>query len=168
MKNATTQKTSACICFGGVLIPFKLRPATYGRLIEITAALNEQVVEDGGKAVKRDITEVILDPSPLDIATMAFCLMDDEGHKKLETFTVQLNGKDTKEKVNGIQKLYYLMTETNDLKEGAENFMHLTNSVNTAMIRSFPSGERKKKVLQKILAVGPSLLRHLMLRKCTT
>jgi hypothetical protein len=134
MKHTAPKTIPVSITCNNEVIGLKLRPVTFRRLIDITDAL-------GGK----ELTEVLLDPSPLQIATIAYCMLDMEDKSKIDKFALQINEKSVK--VGTAQKLYYIVAE-NNVQDGYINYTSLIQAVNDNIISSFPqTKEDKKKIL---------------------
>lgn len=138
MKHTVSKPVKFCIMCSGELVELFLQPLTFRRLIDITAALE-------GK----ELQAVLLDPTPLQVATIAYCMMNKADIATIEDFILELNDKAAK--VNAIQKLYYMVTE-NNVQDGYTNYTSLMQAVNANIIASFPTGQEKdkKKVLKSL------------------
>lgn len=137
MKHTLSKPVKFTILCSGELIDLHLQPVTFRRLIDITAALE-------GK----DLTEVLLDPTPLQIAAIAYCMLNKLDRLRVEDFKIIINDEDVK--VNGIQKLYYIVTESN-VQEGYTNYTSMIQAVNKNIIDSFPEAAADKKKVLKVL-----------------
>lgn len=138
MKHTLSKPVKFTIMCSGELIELHLQPANFRRIIDITAALE-------GK----DLTEVLRNPTPLQIAAIAFCMLNKADCARIDKFKLVIN--DDSVPANTIQKLYYMVTE-NNVMDGYTNYTSLIQAVNKNIIDSFPTSESdKKKVLMAIM-----------------
>lgn len=136
MKNSLTQSQVLTILCDGQAVKFTLLPMTFLRLFDINLAL-------GGK----DLSEALIKPTPFDLATITYCLLDEESKKKIKDAEVVLEGKF--EDTNDIHKLICLMADTN-VTEGLTNFTAVLQSVVDQVQNSTAQIEPKKKVLARV------------------
>ena len=141
MKNSLTQSQLLTILCGGEAVKFTLLPMTFLRLFDINLAL-------GGK----DLGEVLQKPTPFDLATITYCLLDDESKKKISDAEIELGGKF--EKTNDIHKLICLMADTN-VTEGLTNFTAVLQGVlDQVQIITTQENPNKKKDLDRIYQIS--------------
>lgn len=131
MKHTLAKAIPFFVTCGGEAIGLNLQPVTFRRLIDITSALK-------GK----ELSDVLKDPSPLEVVTMAYYMLNKEDIKRLNEIELKLNDKSVE--ISTIQKLYYLITE-NNVQDGYINYTSLMQSINENIIASFPKQEEKKK-----------------------
>jgi hypothetical protein len=136
MKNSLTQSQKMTILFSGVAESLTVMPLTFMRLIDINLAL-------GGK----DLSEVLQKPTPYDLATIAYCLLDEESKEKIKDVEIEIDGKF--EKTNNIHKLFCMMCE-NNITDGLTNYtmvlQAIVDQVQNSTVQAEPS---KKKVLAR-------------------
>jgi len=149
MKHTVSKPIKFTIMCSGELVELRLQPVTFRRLIDITNALE-------GK----ELTEVLKDPTPLQIAAIAYCMLNKVDIAQIDDFKLELNDKAVK--VNTIQKLYYIVTE-NNVQDGYTNYTSLMQAVNANIIASFPAGQEKDK--KKVLASLTKSKSHSALKK---
>ncbi len=136
MKNQLTQKRYATILCGEEAVKLTLLPLTYLRLIDVNFALQ-------GK----DLAAALSDPTPMDVAQIAYCLLDPASVELIESFQIQINDKALQ--TNPIHKLYCMMGE-NTITDGFTNYTSVLQAVSTVVSDSFPqAGSVDKKKAQR-------------------
>ena len=121
----------APILCGEEEITLKLRPMTYGRIIEISDLCGQ------------DFSEVVKPENltPLNAAKVAYCLMPQEQRAKFDEIKLDINGEE--QQANGATKFYYLLTEQN-VVDGQTNMNSVMNAVYQSITNGFPSADKKK------------------------
>ena len=143
MKNLKTEAREVTIHYQGKAVKFKLRPFTYARMAELTA-----IFSDG--EVSLDLYAIIQNPTGLEIAKIAYCLMPESDRIHLDKYiSVEINGE-TRDDLTGFGKLYFLMSEV-ALEEGHNNMVAVSHAIHLVILASMPIGDKKnnkKKVLR--------------------
>jgi len=108
------------------------------KLIDISAVLGE-----------KDLSEVLKEPKPYDLAAVAYCLLDEESKQKIESAKVTANDQESDD-VDIAHKLYYLMCE-NNIQNGLTNYTSVLQTVTEIVMDSTVEAEQsKKKVLHRL------------------
>lgn len=137
MKNSLTQSQQISILCSNASVELTFLPMTFMRLIDINLAL-------GGK----DLGEVLQEPTPYDLAAVAYCLLDEESKKVIENAKVEVNDKF--EKTNSIHKLFCMMCE-NNVTDGLTNYTSVLHTIVKQVHNSTTEeSAHKKKLLNRI------------------
>lgn len=133
MKHCLTKSRSVSLMFAGHEQKLTLEPMTFGKLIDIDAALG-----DG-----KDLSIVLKQPSPYDLAVITYCLLDDDSKKMIDDADLQINSDS--QQTNPTHKLFYLIGESN-IAEGLTNYTSLIYAV-VELVKDSVGEESKKKTL---------------------
>ena len=136
MENMKVANKDVTLYHGSQSINLTLRPVTFARFSEITTALDGKTVD-----------KVLIDPTPFEVAKIAYCLLTEDSKARLKDVKIQLDNKQYD--MNEAGKLYCFMSETG-VNEGHTNLVILSAVINKLFIDSFPEQD-KKKVRQMIM-----------------
>jgi hypothetical protein len=147
MKNCVVKDKKLSIVCSGAVVNLTIVPMTFGKLIDINAALPK------GK----DLSSVMQEPTPLDLAITTYCLLDEESKKTIDSMTVEIDGE--VEPTSNAHKLYCMMCESN-VTDGIQNNNKILSVIVDQVKDSTSQQETKKKTL--------AIRLFMMLKKFTT
>lgn len=147
MKNSLARKQNVNIVCGEQIVALTLLPLTFRRLIDVNFALQS---EELGQALSR--------PTPMNIAKIAYCLLDENSLQLIDQFKIEVNGE--LEESNPMHKLFCMMCE-NNLNDGFTNYTSVLNAVSRAAAESLPECQDKKKALRLLNPFKMSLKKFL-------
>ena len=134
MQNLQAKSRKVKIICQGEEISFTLRPFTFGRLVEISALFNRQ------------IEDILLNPTPIEISKLAYCLMDEKDREVINSIKMK-NGEETLE-TDAMSNLYLIMSE-DSVTDGFYNLSQITTAINK-LIHDCMTVDNKKKNLNAL------------------
>jgi len=87
---------------------------------------------------------VMNEPTPLDLAIVTYCLLDEKSRQTIKNIPLEVNGEE--EETTEAHKLYCLMCKSN-ISDGMNNYNKILTGIVAQVQDSLSEPETKKKIL---------------------